>query len=42
MRIAIHPVAPTLLETAPVVAETAARMLKIRILRFAPRSRARH
>jgi fumarate reductase iron-sulfur subunit len=37
MRIPIHPVAPTLLRTAPGAAETATRMLRIRILRFDPR-----
>ena len=37
MRIPIHPVTPTLLQAAPGAAETATRMLKIRILRFDPR-----
>jgi len=37
MRIPIHPVAPTLLQTTPGAVETAARVLKIRILRFDPR-----
>ena len=37
MRIPIHPVVPTLVQTAPGAAETAARVLKIRILRFDPR-----
>ena len=36
MRIAILPVAPTLVQKAPAAAETATRMLEIRILRFDP------
>jgi fumarate reductase iron-sulfur subunit len=36
MRIPIHPVTPELVQTAPVVAETAARLLKVRILRCNP------
>ena len=37
MRIPIHPVAPTLLQTDPAAAGTATRMLRIRILRYDPR-----
>ena len=38
MRIPIHPVASPLLQTAPVaIADTATRLLKIRVLRFNPR-----
>jgi len=37
MRIPIHPIASPLLQAVPAVAETAMRLLKIRILRFDPR-----
>ncbi len=36
MKIPIHPVAPALAPSTPAVAETATRLLKIRILRFDP------